>query len=126
MIEVWQKQAYDNVKSIPHLKATLTYQLPEDKQRVYCEMRFETPYKAVIHDGRAKIERYGDMVICRFVVPDGRFVTLRIDHPDRPIYGCTTRYEREESLVPFFFLPTFNMDIEVREGKVSMPERDLK
>lgn len=126
MIAVWQKQVYENVKQIPPLKAVLTYQLSEDKQKAYCEMRFETPYKVVIHDGQAKVERWGDTVICRYAVPNGRFVTLRIDHPDRPIYGCTTRYECEENPAPFFFHPTFNMDIEVREGRVSMPEREMK
>jgi len=124
MIAVWQKQTFERKEDVPPLKATLTYQKSEDEQRVYCEMTFETPYPVYKHHG-VTVNRYGDRVICRYTVQDGSFTTLRIDHPDTPIYGCTTRYNRKENSIPYFFEPTFNMDITVRQGHVYMtPERE--
>lgn len=120
-ISVWQKHEYENEKSIPPLKAHLTYQVSENKQKIYCQMKFETPYPTSKREG-VVVQRFGDKVICFYEVPDGGFKTLRIDHPDQPIYGCTTRYNRKENPAPYFFEPTFNMDIEVREGRVYMPE----
>jgi hypothetical protein len=108
------------VKNRPPLKVLLTYQLAKDKQEVYCRMQFDTPYKVVTHYPM-KIDRYGDRVICCFVIQDGKFITLRIDHPDCAIHGCTTRYNRQESAIPYFFDPTFNMDIKVKEGCVDPP-----
>lgn len=108
------------VKNRPPLKALLTYQLADDKQEVHCRMQFETPYKVVSYYPMV-IDRYGDKVICRFTVQDGEFITLRIDHPESAIHGCTTRYNRQESSIPYFFEPTFNMDIEVKEGYVAPP-----
>jgi hypothetical protein len=83
-------------------------------------MQFETPYKVVSYYP-VVIDRYGDKVVCRYTVKDGEFLTLRVDHPESTIHGCTTRYNRQESPVPYFFEPTFNMDIEVKEGYVEPP-----
>ncbi len=119
-IAVWQKQEFENERSIPHLKARLIYQKSKDEQKIYCQMEFETPYPVAKKDG-VVVQRYGDKVICYYEVPDGQYRTLRVDHPERPIYGCTTRYNRKDNPTPFFFEPTFNMDIEVREGYVYTP-----
>lgn len=129
MIAVWQKQEFDSVKDVPHLQAILTYQISPDERKVYCELAFETPYPVAKHslkDGRITVNRYGDKVVCRYSVPDKQWVTLRIDHPEMPIYGCTTRYDRQENPWPFFFEPTFNMDITVREGMIYMPESEMR
>lgn len=122
-IAVWQKQEFDNERCIPHLKARLTYQKSPDEKRIYCKMEFETPYpvaKSCVKDG-ITVHRYGDKLICYYEVADGQYQTLRVDHPDQPIYGCTTFYSRKDNPAPFFFEPTFNMNIEVREGYVYTP-----
>ncbi len=126
MITVWQKQEFDNERCIPPLRAHLTYQPSEDKQKIYCQIDFETPYpvaKTCLKDGIRAV-RFGDKMLCYYVLEDGQYKTLRIDHPDQPIYGCTTHYNSDKSSIPYFSEPLFNMDIEIREGRVYMPERE--
>ena len=124
-ITVWQKQEFDE-RNIPPLKARLTYQISPDKQKVYCKIEFETPYpisKDCLKNAM-KAMRYGDKMICYFEVPDGHYKTLRIDHPEQPIYGCTTYYNHEKSPVPYFYEPTYNMEIEMKEGYVYMQREE--
>lgn len=127
-ITVWQKMEFENEKSIPPLQAILTYQTASDKKRVHCQITFSTPYpvaKTCLRDG-IKASRFGDKVICYFTLEDGQYKTLRIDHPDQPIYGCIVYYDRKKNPVPYVHEPAFNMSIEVQEGHVYMSESGVR